>query len=1048
MLKQIIAVALQFRMLIFAISAGVLVAGSFCARELPVDVLPDLTRPRVSIITECQGRAPEEVEQQVTIPLETSVKGAPGVISTRSVSYVGLSVINVEFDWGWDIYKARQIVQERLATTETAMPRGIQPHLGPVSSLLGQIMLIGVWCEDDSIDPIEMREYSDWVIRQKLLNLEGISQIITMGGGLKQYQILVDPHQLHKYEVSLSDIEEAIERSNINVTGGYVEQKSEELLVRGLGRVSSLDQFEKIVVKQQTERPVLLQNVANVRIGAQVKRGDAIVNGHKAVVLVIQKQPGADTRELTERVTASLDELQGNLPDGLKMEVTYEQKSFIDYGVHNVIEALQIGSFLVIIVLFLFLLNIRATIVTLLAIPLSVVVTAIVFYLMGLSINIMTLGGLAVAIGELVDDAIVGVENIFRRLKQNSQLEQPASSITVVFKACAEVRGSIFVSTVLVVVVFAPIFALSGMSGQMFQPLGIAYIVSILASTLVSLTVTPVAAYFLLGGLRVGHQRYDGFVLRGVKALASPVIKASMSRVGFVASMIVAVLAVVWSVFAIQNRGLSFLPKFDEGTAQVNLSSRPGISLTTSLANAQTASDKFLQYLATEEEPDLPIKSFTCRTGRAEMDEHVMGVGTSEFIVTLNPRSEMSRQDVIKLLLESVEEMGYVSTEADQPIAHLISHLLSGVTAEIAIKLYGENPDLLRAKAKEIEQAIAGMDGINPPVVEQQEIIPQLRIDLDYNQLAHYGLQAADVSEFIETAMNGRVVSQVYEGQRIFDVVLRFDEEFRQEIANFNRVPIDLPNGGSTALRSVAKVYRLGGPNKIVREEAKRRIVVRVNTSDRDLGSAIAEIKRRIADQVDLPDSYYIEFGGQHEESQRANFRILWLSVIALLLVFFVLYSAFPSPSIVLQILVALPAAFIGGVIALVVTQQTMTVAAMVGFISLGGIAARNGLLLISTYRDLIPQHGFNREMILRGSLERLSPVLMTALTTGIGLVPLVIGGHLPGKEILYPVATIIVGGLITSTISELFLRPGMFWFFTAKDTFQNEDAAEELVID
>ena len=689
------------------------------------------------------------------------------------------------------------------------------------------------------------------------------------------------------------------------------------------------------------------------------------------------------------------------------------------------------------VVLFLFLLNFRTTFITLTAIPLSVLVTALVFHWMGLSINVMTLGGLAVALGELVDDAIVDVENIFRRLKQNRQLEKPRPVFHVIFDASVEVRNAIIISTILVVVVFAPLFALSGMEGRLFTPLGIAYIVSICASTLVSLTVTPVLCWLLLPNAKVTQRKQDGVFLRATKRCLQPIIRLSMHPFGLAGSLSLLGIGCVTAGLFAYTMGRDFLPPFDEGAAQVNLFAPPGTSLKISRDLSGMAENRLTELLKSDDNPNGPLLWFTSRTGRAELDEHVMGVNTTEFVVSLNTESGLSRQELIQQLDEAVSHVPGVQTEVEQPIAHLISHMLSGVTAQIAIKLFGDDLEELRKQAEEIKAAIADIPGIATPVVEQQQPTPQIRIELKHDMLAHYGITSSFVNNFVETALHGREVSTMVQGQRTFDIVLRLQEDQRTDLSNLHRLPLELPDGRRVPLGTVAKVYEAAGPNTINREDGRRRIVVRVNTRGRDVGSAVADIKARIAELVQLPEGYFVTFSGQFEAQQKTNRRILLLSAVALVVIFVLLYSAYHSVSLVLQILTALPAAFIGGVVGLYLTDQTFSVAAMVGFISLGGIAARNGLLLISTYLEQIAEKGFHKEIIMQGSLDRIAPVLMTAFTTGLGLVPLVIGGHLPGKEILFPVATVILGGLVTATMAEFFLRPGLFWVFAPKSVRQ-----------
>ena len=1046
MLNSIIQLALRYRLLVLAAALAVMVVGAIVAESLPIDVLPDLTRPRVVLLTECPGMAPEEVESLVTFRLEKALNGANGVIAVRSSSDIGLSLIYVEFDWGADIFTSRQIVQERIATVQDRLPEGLQPQIGPISSLLGQIMIIGMWSETGETSPLELRTIADWELRTRLLTLPGVSQVINMGGGRKQYQVLVDAHALHTHEVALHDIEQALIDSNLNVTGGYVDQASQELLVRGLGRLGSLKDIENVVVSNTKPRPLLVKHIAEVREGAQVKRGDASLNGQPAVVLTIQKQPGADTREVTRQIIEAVDGLRKSLPADVAVDPgAYQQCEFIDYGVTNVMEALRDGAVLVVVVLFLFLVNFRTTFITLTAIPLSILVTALVFRWMNLSINVMTLGGIAVALGELVDDAIVDVENILRRLRENACSPAPRSVMRVVYEASSEVRGAILISTVLVVVVFGPLFALSGMEGRLFTPLGIAYVVSILASTVVSLTVTPVLSYYLLPKARI-TQSGDGWLLSRLKSLAAILVRGSMTRAGLALTGSATVALLLASVAIVWGMGKNFLPPFNEGAAQVNLFARPGTSLEASKRMSQVADERFRELLVNDEQPTALLQSFVKRTGRAELDEHVMGVNVTEYVMTLNPGCGMNREELIAYLREIVDDIPGLEQEVEQPIAHMISHMLSGVTAQIAIKLFGEDLSVLRNKALEIKQAIAKVPGLAEPFVEQQQNIPQLRIELLRDRLAFYGLSARYVHEFVETAMNGRVVSVVTQGERTFDLLLRMNDEFREGTTNLGRTQIELPGGGRIPLESVARVYLGAGPNTIAREDARRRIVVRVNTTTSDLSTAVTEIKRRIDEEVKLPSGYFVELGGQFEAQQQSTRTILWLSAVAVGVVFVVLYSNFQSASLVWQILVALPVALIGGVWALVLTEQSLSVAGMVGFISLGGIAARNGLLLVQTYLDLGREQGFSKQSILQGSLERVAPVLMTSLTTGLGLLPLVVGGALPGKEILYPVATVILGGLVTSTLCEFVLRPGMFWFFTPGWLFEKSSVQETLV--
>jgi len=1051
-MNALIRFALHNRLLVLCVSIVLLVLGGMTTASLPIDIFPNLTRPRVVIMTECPGLAPEEVETLVTIPLETAVNGAAGVQTVRSSSGVGLSVIYVEFGWNADVYRARQIVNERIATAQTALPRGVKPELAPSSSLMGQIMFVGLYSEVGTTTPMNIRTLADWTIRPRLLAIPGVSQVITMGGGRKQYQVLVDPNQLQAFHLTLADVEEALSEANQNVAGGYLEQGSHEYLVRSIGRVQSIDDLALSVVKRTAERSVLLRDVARVEERPQLKRGDSSVNGHPAVVLTIAKQPAADTLRLTEQIEQALSELKQSMPgDVIINSSIFQQRRFIDLGIHNVLEALRDGAILVFIVLFLFLLNVRTTLITLTAIPLSIVITGLVFFWFGVSINVMTLGGIAVAMGELVDDAIVDIENVFRRLSENARQAAPRSSLEVVYHASLEIRGSIVFGTILVIMVFIPLFALSGIEGRLFAPLGMAYIVSILASLLVSLTVTPVLGSLLLSkavkaqakaasAIGADHNpnrsHSDSPLLRLLKWGVTPVIRTSMHPAGLGIIMLVVCCAIVGSGVVVMNLGADFLPQFDEGAAQISFALPPGSSLEAS-NRVSRAVDVALQRHMVDAAKNAKglVTGFVRRTGRAELDEHAEGVNTTEYILSMNPHSGLSRQAALAILRKELNDIPGLEYEVEQPLAHLISHMLSGVTAQIAIKVFGEDLDILRRTADEIKAAIQDVPGLAPPVVEPQRLIPQLRIELVREQLAQYGLTAGDINNFVETAMNGRVVSSVLEGQRTFDLTLRLDDEFRNNFEVVRRMTIDLPNGSKIPLSAVANVYEAGGPNTIHHERTRKRIAVRANTTGRDLASVVTDIRRAVTENVKLSDGYYVEYGGQFEAQQEATQRIALLSLISLAGVFLVLFTLFPSTRIVLQIMFALPIAFVGGVMALWLTGQTNSVASLVGFISLGGIAARNGILLVSHYLHLMREEGesFSESMIVRGSLERLAPVLMTALTAGIGLVPLVMGGQQPGKEILYPVATVILGGLITSTICEYVVHPGLFWQFSGR---------------
>ncbi|TWU43589.1 Cobalt-zinc-cadmium resistance protein CzcA [Rubripirellula tenax] len=1040
MLNAVIRFALRQRLLVIAIALFLVGYGTWQTMVMPIDVFPNLNRPRVVIMTEAPGMAPEEVESLITFPIETTMNGANGVEAVRSSSGVGISVIYVEFAYGTDVYTDRQIVAERMQMVQDRLPKGITPQLAPISSIMGQVLMLGMWNDNADADPMELRTTADWVVRQRLLTIPGVSQVFTMGGQRKQFQVLVDPDAMLRYGVTLAEVESAVSRSNENGTGGYLDRQGpNELLVRSLGRIASIDDLKKIPVTIREGRPVLLTQVASVVEGAQVKRGDSSAfvrstdfltspptsqwRGGPAVVLTINKQPDADTRRVTDDVMKAIEELKPTLPPGTQISTVYSQKAFIDRAIDNVVEALRDGGILVVVILFLFLLNLRTTFITLTAIPLSLVMTAIVFSVFGLSINTMTLGGIAVAMGELVDDAIVDVENIFRRLKENRAAGSPLNPLLVVFRASTEVRRSIVFGTMIVILVFLPLFALGGMEGKLFVPLGIAYIVSILSSLIVSLTVTPVLSYWFLALSKGREPEQDGFTLRWLKWVADKIIRFSLTFPRF--NLGVTILMVVIATIFLTRLEKDFLPPFNEGTIQLNVVLPPGTSLSASTTIARTVEESLKKID--------DVQRFARRTGRAELDEHAEGVNMSEIIIELDPDSPNSREDQLAKIRESMEQIPGVVTAVEQPIAHLISHMLSGVKAQVGIKIYGDDLDLLRQRAEQVLSKMQRVPGVIDAILEPQVIIPQLRIELDRNKLLQYGMTTASVNDYIETAMNGKVVSEVLDGMRTFDLVVRMKDEYREDIEELKRLSIQLPEGGTMPLSALAKIYESGGPNAVNRENVRRRVVIQCNVADRGVVDVVTDIQAAIAPIVtQLPSGYFVEYGGQFQSQKSASRVISVLFVISMACVFLVLFTLFRSVNLAFQVMAALPMAFIGSVAALVITGQTLTIAAMVGFISLAGIASRNGILLLQHYLHLVQHEGeeFTPAMIVRAGLERLAPVLMTALTSGIGLVPLVLSAGEAGKEILYPVATVILGGLISSTALDFFVHPALFSLF------------------
>ncbi|MEZ6069939.1 MAG: efflux RND transporter permease subunit [Pirellulales bacterium] len=1049
MLNAIIRFSLQNRALVAAVALFLLVYGGWQATQLPIDVFPDLNRPRVVVMTEAPGMAPEEVEWLVTFPIERVLNGAAGVQAVRTSSGIGLSVVYVEFDWGTDIYNDRQIVAERLALASDTLPPSVKPQLMPISSIMGQIVVLGMMADGDT-SAMQLRTLADWVVRQRLLTIPGVSQVIVMGGERKQFQVLVDPDLLLQYGVTLHEVKQALVDSNQNTAGGYLdEQGPNEFLVRSLGRVKTVEQIGDVVVTQRDRQSITLAQVARVIEGPQVKRGDSsafvrdddgTMVGGPAVVLTILKQPQADTREVTRRVTEALEEMHSSLPGDVRiMPGLYQQKKFIDLAIENVFQALRDGGILVVVILFLFLMNVRTTLITLTAIPLSIAITALVFAGFGLSVNTMTLGGLAVAIGELVDDAIVDVENIFRRLRENRLADAPKNPLLVVFQASVEIRNSIVYGTIIVVLVFVPLFALTGMEGQLFRPLGVSYIVSLVSSLLVSLTVTPVLSYWLLRGGSRNKAERDGPLLRLLKSAADLVIRTSLWLAWpILALATVAVCGAGWALFQLEN---DFLPPFNEGAVQINVLLPPGTSLATSNAVAERVDGQLAQID--------DIVALVRKTGRAELDEHAEGVNVTEFVATIDPETTNSRQGVIDEISHALEDVPGIVTSVEQPLAHLISHMLSGVKAQVAIKIYGDDLDELRRQAEGVRGAIAGIPGVRDLQVEPQTTIPQLRVEADGEKLKLFGLRRNDVNEFVQTAMQGEVVSQVLDGQRTFDLMVRLGEEFREDVDTLRRLRIDLPAGGTVKLEDVANIYKSAGPNTINREQVRRRIVVQCNVAGRGLVDVVNDIRQKLKPVIaEMPTGYFVRFGGQFESQQSASRMIGLLFAVSLIAMFLVLYKMFRSANLALQVMVALPMAFIGSVASLYLTGQTLTIASMVGFISLCGIASRNGILLINHYLHLVTHEGesWTRAMVVRAGKDRLAPVLMTALTSGIGLVPLALAASEPGKEILYPVATVIIGGLITSTLLEFLVRPALFWTLGRASAQQVVESAADRV--
>ncbi len=1014
MFNFLVTQSLRNRLLVLALAAVLIVFGGFAATKLPVDVFPDLNKPTVTIMTEAEGLAPPEVEQLVSFPIETQMNGLPGVTRVRSISGVGLSIIYVEFDWGTEIYRNRQQIAERLALVRDQLPAGVTPQMGPINSIMGQIVLAAMTAPDD-VSPMELREIADFVIRPRLLTIPGVAQVIPIGGEVRQFRIAPNPAAIRALGVTQEQVERALAQFGANTGGGFTDQYSREFLIRNIGRTMRLEDLGSVAVANVNGRPVHLRQVAEVGFGARLKRGEAGYMGKPSVILSVEKQPDVDTITLTRQVEAALADVSRTLGRGIKVDnILFRQANFIETSIGNVRTVLLEAVAVVAIVLFAFLLNVRTTAISLTAVPVSILATAVVFWWMGLSINTMTLGGLAIAIGELVDDAVVDVENIFRRLRENRAAGDPRTVFDVVVGASQEVRSGIVYATMIIILVFVPLFALTGIEGRLFAPLGKAYIISILMSLVVSITLTPVMAYYMLPGLkRLDHR--DGWLVRMLKAGNRALLGWSFRHP--VTLMLTAAAAVAAAGAAATQLPRAFLPPFNEGTLTINMLFNPGISLAESHRVGLIAERLILEV------PE--VRQVGRRTGRAELDEHAEGVHSSEVEVDLKP-SDRSKDAIIADIRTRLTVLP-MATNMGQPISHRLDHMLSGVRAQIALKIYGEDLDTLRRTAASLRDRLAAIPGVVDLQVEKQVRIPQLEITVDYERAALYGLQPSAITEQLERLSNGRIVSRLVDGNRRFDVVMRLPDTMRTTQALADML-IETPMGW-VPVRQLADVQETDGPNQILRENGKRRIVVLANgDGGADMAAIVADIRRQVAAHP-LPQGYFTSLEGTFQAQEEAARTIGILSAISLAMVFTILYSRYRSVRLSLIIMGAVPLALIGSVTALWWAGQPLSVASMIGFITLTGIAARNGILKVSHYINLAIHEGmpFGRDLVMRGSLERLTPVLMTALAAGVALVPLMIDAHAPGKEILHPVAITIFGGLISATLLDTFLTPVLF---------------------
>ena len=1022
MFNWIVRNSLHNRLFVLAVAALLMVYGAITAWRTPVDVFPDLNKPLVTVLTEAGGMAPEEVEQLVTFPLETALNGMPGVTRVRSTSGVGLSILYAEFDWGTDIYRNRQLVAERLALVREQLPGGITPVMGPVSSIMGEVMLIALPLtagdgKSPAATPMQAREYADFVLRPRLLSIPGVSQVIPIGGEVRQLRVEPDTARMAQFGVTLTQIEQALRGFAGNAGGGFIDLNSREFLIRHIGRTNRVEDLQGVAVAWKDGRAILLEQVANVRFAAAMKRGDAGYSGAPAVIVSVQKQPAADTVQLTHAIEAALGGLQQGLPVGLAApKVLFRQADFIEASIGNVTEALRDGAIMVAIVLFAFLLSVRTTLISLVAIPLSLAVTAMVFRLLDQSINVMTLGGLAIAIGELVDDAVVDVENILRRLKQNRAQGNPLSTLEVVRRASVEVRSGIVYATAIVVLVFVPLFALPGIEGRLFTPLGIAYIVSVLASMLVSMTVTPVLCLYLLPGMkRLDHG--DSTLVAWLKRRDAQVLSWSFSRAKVL--MAVSALAVAAAAASVPFFPRAFLPAFNEGSLVLGMVFNPG----TALAEANRMGALAETLIA--EVPE--VTQVGRRTGRAELDEHAEGVHSAEIDVDLK-RSARDREAVMADIRARLVVLP-AQVAIGQPISHRLDHLLSGVRAQIALKIFGDDTDTLRGLAEQMRQGLSGVSGLVDLTVEKQVLIPQITVRLDHRKAAQVGLSPGEAVRVLQALTDGAHGAQIVDGIRRYELVLRLPDDKRspQDLA---RTLIDTP-AGRIPVSSIASVEETDGPNQIGRENGRRRIVVYANTDGSDMGRVISDIRAVMA-RTPLPPGTFLSLEGQFQAQEQAMQLIVGLSLVSLAMIFLVLYGRYKSAVLAGIIMANIPLALIGSVAAMWLAGVSLSVASMVGFITLAGIATRNGILKVSHYINLCKFEGevFGQPMIVRGSLERLTPVLMTALVAAFALTPLLLAADAPGKEILHPVAVVIFGGLVSSTLLDTLLTPVMFWMF------------------
>lgn len=1015
MINKIIKFSLHNKLFVLLGAILLTVGGIYTGRQMDIDVFPDLTAPTVVVMTDAHGMAAEEVERLVTFPIETAVNGATNVRRVRSASSQGFSFVWVEFDWGADIYKARQVVSEKMVTLNGVLPPNVVPELAPQSSVMGEIMLIGL--QADSTSMMELRTLADWIIKPAILGTGGVSQVTIIGGDYKQYQLLADPQRMEAYGVSMSDLENVGSTISNNSSGGVVRDFGNEFSLRGIARTNNLEELGGTFVKTVNGKPVVVSDVADVVIGSAQKMGYASRNGTPAVILSVSKQPNINTLKVTENIERNLNDIMISLPEDVKIDSKiFRQADFIEASVNNVGRALIEGAIFVIVILFLFLASFRTTIISVIAIPLSLLGTMIVLYLLGMNINTMTLGGMAIAIGSLVDDAIIDVENVYKRLKQNHHKpkEERTPVLTVVYEASKEIRASILNATFIIIAAFTPLFFLSGMEGRMLKPLGIAYIISLFMSLIVAMTVTPLMCKIMISGDRYltknekdskltifllkGYQKSLKWVLRNEKVVIYPTIAAFIVTVALFFTM-----------------GQSFLPEFNEGALTVTSVTNPDASLEVSHELGAIIEKELLKI------PE--VTSTARRTGRGELDEHSQATNSAEIDVNYTLKKRKSN-DFLADVRETLAGIPGIATTVGQPLGHRIDHMLSGTDANIAIKLFGTDLSKLFMMGNQIKSSIENIDGLVDVAVEQQTETPQLQIRANRGMLARHGISIEEFNRFVELAFAGEKLSEIYEGQRSFDLVLRLNKNYTESIEQIKSALIDTESGGKIPLEEVAEIVSVGGPNSISRENVQRKIVISANVTGRDLRGAVSDIKAKIESDIKMPEGYRVEYGGQFESAEKASRTLLLTSILAIFIIFLLLYGEFKDTTLSAIVLLNLPLALIGGVLAIFFTSGIISIPSIIGFITLFGIATRNGILLISRYKHLQEDGEPLYDTVLHGSVDRLSPILMTALTAALALIPLVFNGDKPGNEIQSPMAVVVLGGLLTSTLLNIYIVP------------------------